>query len=646
MNLVLLTWNSISIQDSNITAYFPKGQKTNLQSDVVTVNRADNFPSVSGRVLLPHTLIIGIQIQPGANINTYRELIKKYFAITDRNRHNLIAKDTDNSNTQYYVTGYPVRINNVGDDENHFTIGLRLEYPYWQLVTASVDSWDITASGDSDAITNAGNINVPPVFTFTPTTTKTAGYKYRRYVSIYNKLDKSYISPLDITNGGLDVQSLINANKMQADGDDFRVWEDGSFKDRWLYEMDSDSDPALCWVNYSLSPRKEATTLSTFDSDDTTISLTQTRASLAFLRNLKSVTNHTFLVDSEEVVYDPDNISILNFQITSLSRGQKNTTAVTHSASSTIRHIEHDLWFLYGDSDATAPDVDSDFKPIFNLSSTNQLWNYTNFYDTTSDRPGEWIPEVQSTKTKLSDVYTDSDGNLVNPSTKLGLSMQGGPDFQISNEAGTIDWLFYHPADITNVKYSGDYRTVDSDNSWPATVGLQYLQTNGQWKLAYSDSDFPAMSSDSWVAFDSVDITISEATNNIRFVMDGQLNSVLNAKAQFHADTVFTTFDSSDIPSITVGSEGAINFFEFILTNASNGSEYIKVVSPCPVNTALTVDCVNKKAYLADGTKVNVILSSNREAWLDLVPGTNNLNYVDVGTVAVHVTVTHRDRVL
>src|SRR6185295_10030281 len=160
---------------------------------------------------------------------------------------------------------------------NSFLISIQTEYPYWKLVTTSVDSWDITATGDSDPVTNIGNIPVSPVFTITPTTTKTKGLKYRRFVPIYNVMDKSYVEPLDITNGGLNVQALIDANKMQADGDDFLVWKDGSFDNRWLYGMDSDSSPALCWNNYSLLPRHEGITLSTFDSDDTTLYFTETR---------------------------------------------------------------------------------------------------------------------------------------------------------------------------------------------------------------------------------------------------------------------------------------------------------------------------------------------------------------------------------
>ena len=91
--------------------------------------------------------------------------------------------------------------------------------------------------------------------------------------------------------------------------------------------------------------------------------------------------------------------------------------------------------------------------------------------------------------------------------------------------------------------------------------------------------------------------------------------------------------------------ELGINFFDFRITNNTTG-QYLEVKCPCPVNTALTVDCVNKKAYLADGTVVRVTLSSDREEWLDLNAGSNTLQFDDTGTVAVTGVVQHRDRVL
>lgn len=649
MKLSLLTWNGHNINDNNpFMAAIPVGQLSNLNKNAVLVNRALDYPFLSTVVKNANVLVIQVYIKGDENnINTNRELLKQYF-FGDDLRHNIVALDEQSGN-QVYRRGYATLLASQGENmPQAFVITITTEYPYWQLVTATADSWEITASGDSDTITNIGNIPVKPVFTITPTVTKTAGLKYSRYVPVYNNLDRSYISPYELTNGGLDVQTLIDADKMQANGNDFRVWEwdNGAFVDRWLYGMDSDSDPAFCWLNLSLSPRKEGTTNATFDSDDTTLSFAQTRANLSFLRELKSVANRTLLIEAEATAFDPANIDFLNYQITNMERGVKNTVAVSHSTSSTVRYIERDYSILYGDSDLGTLSTDDNFKPIFDLSSSNLNWSYTYYYQKYINRPGAWQPEVLATKTQLSYNYTDSMDTFVDPSAParvMGMAMVGTKDFQVANEAGTIDWLFHHPAGVTNIAGGLSYNTLDSDNSWPATVGFQYLQPDATWVTAFTDSNFPAQSSDSWVSSDSFDVSLGGTYETVRFVMDGQLNSVVNAKAlsEFTVDPV--TFDSDNLPTSSLGDEFSINFFDFTLTNVTSG-EYIRVQTPCPVDMALTIDCENKLAYLADGSRVNVVLSSNREAWLDLLPGANNLTYVDTGTAGVSVTITHRDR--
>ncbi len=644
MKLALVSWNGHNINDNTpYMSVIPPVQVANLSNSPILVNRAMDYPFLSTFIKTASTISFEIFITAGNDINAKRELLKQYF-FGDDNRHYLIAQDGDDSNRQYYRTGFPVTLISQGNDKpNAFVISIATDYPYWQQVTATADSWDITASGDRDVIANVGNLPIKPVFTITPTTTKTKGLKYQRYIPIYNNLDISYISPYELTDGGLDVQTLIDAGKLQANGNDLRVWQDGTFSDRWLYGVDSDSDPGKVWENLSLSPRAEGVTGATFDSDDTTLVFSATRANLSFLRELKSVSNHTLLIDSELVVYSPSYIDFLNFQITSITRGAKYTTAVSHSASATVRHIERDTSLLYGDSDLGSQDVDNSLNPIFNLNSTNLAWNYSQYFDKTANRPGAWQPEILATRTGMSYNYTDSMDTFTDPANVLGLAMVGTPDFQVSNEAGTLDWLFYHPAGMKNIAGNLAYNTLDSDNSWPATVGLQYLQPDASWFTAYSDSNFPAQASDSWVTSDSFDVSLGGTYNTVRFVMDGQLHSVINAKAMAEFTVNPLSFDSDNVPTSSIGTETSVNFFDFVLTNATTG-EYIKVQTPCAVNSALTIDCENKIAYLQDGSRVNVILSSNREAWLDLQPGNNALNYVDVGTVAVNVVIMHRDR--
>lgn len=642
MRLKLLTWNSTNINDgSSYNAYIPPPQMANQSNNPVLVNRANDYPFLSVAQRNASFITINVIVAPSANVNDKRELLKQYF-FSDLNRHVLVAQDDNDSSRQYYRTGIPITMLQDGSNINSFLISIQTEYPYWQLVTASTDSWDITASGDSDVISNIGNINVPPIFTITPTAQNTERLKYRRFVPIYNTMDKSFVEPLDITNGGLDVQALIDAGKMQSNGNDFLVWKDGSFSDRWLYEMDSDSDPALCWNNYSLLPRHEGITLSTFDSDDTILYFTETRANKLFLQYLKTVNNPILMIESELMTFSIANINVIEYTISSITRGQKNTTAVSHVVSSVVRHIEHDLYILYGDSDLGTPDIDDSYKPIFDLSSSNQIWSYTNFYDNTSNRSGMWKGEVLQTRTDLSYTFTDSDPTAeMNPSNVLGLAEIGAQSsFQPLSETVTMDWMINHPAGFTNVLYDAN---IYYTGSWPSVVGLQYLKPNTTWITAQNEA--APSTTLSWEAITTRNVSLGGTYETIRFAIDGTLNSVANEQAVVAFRNVSITFDSDNLPVISMDTEQSINFFDFKLTNSITG-EYIKVKCPCPLNETLTIDCEQRKAYLSDGGFVNVQFSSDRLSWLDLRPGNNPLVFEDTGTAGVHINVTHRDRVL
>jgi hypothetical protein len=210
MNLNLFTWNGQAINDGNpFYSVFPPGSKVNLHGNVVTSPRAGNYPFVNGIVADPQSLVIGVRIEPGADLDTNREKVKQYFNYEDGLRHNLIAKDAADSDKQWYVTGFVRDVRNEGQNKNSFLVLFTIEYPYWRLVTAADTTWSVTATGQTQAITNAGNRNVPPKITMTPTTLKTAGLQYRRWIPIYSNMDISYNAPLDITGGGLDTSALV-----------------------------------------------------------------------------------------------------------------------------------------------------------------------------------------------------------------------------------------------------------------------------------------------------------------------------------------------------------------------------------------------------------------------------------------------------
>jgi len=644
MNLLFLTWNGQSINNgAPFYADFPPGSKVNIHGNVVTVPRAGNYPFVSGIVANPQILQVRVRIAAGQNLDTNRELLKQYFNFEDNTRHNLIAED-GSGGTQWYVTGFVRDVRNENPaDKTSFLVLFQVEYPYWKLVTAGDTIWSVTASGQTQVVTNAGNRKTPPKFTLSPTVTKTGGLSYRRWTPIYNNLDISFVAPVDITDesatgGGLDTATLTTA-KMQTDGDDFRVWAGGVEVDRWLQDQDTAS--TQCWINLSLKARHEGTLKTTLASatSDVTVAFTVNRDNLAMLQWLKSASNNIFLIESEAFQYTPANVNLVTYQITSCQRERKGTTAAGHTAGVTIRHIEHDIWILYGDSTLSAPDVNDDNKPIISLASYNSSWIFTNFFSETSARPAAWKGERLASRTGLSYVYTGVDNTTANPSTVLGIALIGSADFQVQNETGVLDWSFSHPATITSVLYSGDkYMT----GSWPAIVGLQYLVTNTAWFTA--DNQLEPTVAYVWESFGPTTATLtSPYPSTIRFAIDGLLSSAISEMALVQIHTLTIGFDTTKLPTFSIGAEAACNFFDFTITNNTTG-EYIKCAVPCALNETLTIDCENKEAYLSDGSRVNVILSTDRAEWLDMNAGSNTFQYDDTGTNAVTVHVIHRDR--
>jgi hypothetical protein len=648
MELSLYTWNSQAINDGTVfRARILPGQMTNLTANPVSVPRSADFPFLSTTTLVPHTFVIGVSILPGQVIATKRELLKQYFNTTDKQRHNLIAKDTLDSNREWYLTGYPVRIAPDPDSpKNSFVISFAVETPAWRLVTAGSSTWNITASGQTASVTNAGNINVPPVFTITPTTTKAAGLSYRRWVCIYNNLDVSFNEPIDITSrtsggGGFDTATLTTA-KMQADGDDLRIWQDGAEIDRWLSGMDSAT--TQIWINPGLSPRHEGTLAANLANSGTAVTVTfaQTKTNRATLERMKKARNPVFLIGSEAFTYSPANVNTVLYQITSCSRAQKGTSYAAHTAGDIIRHIEHDTWILYGDSTLGAPDVDDDNKPMFDLDSLNTAWDYTYYYDTSAARPAAWQGSVAGTKSGLSYLFTGDLNAFADPATHLGMSITGSPSgYNTTGETATLFWTLSHVGGITGVTFSGSkYAT----NSWPQVAGLQRLQDNVAW-FTESNQAVPSLTY-TWETFGPASVSLaSPYPKSVRFAVDGSLAPGAGEQALAEFDTVTVSIDNTYLPTVTIGAEASVNFFDFILTNNTSG-DYIRIKTPCPVNTVLTVDCEAKSATLADGSRVSVALSSNRDGWLDLKPGANTLQFDDTGTVAVTVVTAHTDRTL
>lgn len=638
MELVIVSWNGLNVNDgSPYFSTFPPGQRVNLSAQGISIPRANLFPYLSGRVLKEHFIRVRVVIAQGSNIPTNRELLKAYFDVTDNSPHNLITKDIANGDKQWYVRGYPTQVQE--QQAGLYFVTIQLETPIWQLVTPGTDTWNISTDSDTEAITNTGNVPVPPIFEITPTVTKTGGLSKGIWIPVYNSMDSPFIEPLEITDGGLDTATLVGGGFMQASGNDFLVWQDGGFVDRWLDAMNSAA--TRCWINVNLPPMQSAVTSVNIAGSGaiTTITLARTRASIAFLTAMQKVVNKVVVIDSEAFLFI--GVNFFTYQLTGVTRAAKGTSEASHTAPATVIWIPIDLWILYDDPTLGTPDIVDTLKPMCDLSSDNALLSFTNYFDQTRVRPFAWQGEVNSTKTNVSYVFTGNENTQIDPSVELGLALSNLPDATvILQETGQLDWLFSHPCGLTDVSYAGEKYRFNA--SWPAIVGLQILIDGATWQTIQNEAT-PGVAT-GWIAF-SHSVALGGTYSSIRFAIDGTLSLSANDIAMAQFDTVILTVDSGNLPVITLTTAQDINFFDFTLTNNLTG-EALVVNAPCPLNVTMTIDCEGKVLSMTNGERFSILLSTDRTDWLNLDPGANTLQWDDTGTQGVTIVTTHRDRTL
>lgn len=638
MELVIETWNSIAVNDSNpYASTFPPGQRVNLTSQGISVPRANLFPYLSGRVLKEHFVQIRVIIAGQNDIPTYRELLKAIFDVTDNSPHNLITKDIADSDRQWYLRGFPVSIQE--QQAGLYFVRLQLETPIWQLVTPGTDTWNISTDSDTESITNIGTVYVPPVFEITPTVSKTGGLSKGIWIPVYNPMSSPFTQPLEITDGGLDTAALVAGGFMQASGNDFLVWQDGNFVDRWLDAMDSAS--TRCWINVNLPPIQSAVLGANIAGAGSisTITLASTRASKSFLIAMNKVINQVVYFGSEAFLFT--GVDLFTYQLTGVTRAAKGTSDTVHTAGDVVYWMPTDLWILYDDPTLGAPDISDTLKPMCDLSSDNNLLSFTNYFEQARTRPFSWQGEVNSTKTNVSYTFTGFENTQANPSVELGLALSNLPDVTIiQQETGQLDWLFSHPCGMTNVSYAGEKYTIRT--SWPSIVGLQILVDGAAWQTVQNEAIpiAPAF----WDTI-SQSVSLGGTYGSVRFAIDGTLSLTAGDIAMAQFNTVILTIDSSNLPILVLTTAQAINFFNFTLTNNTTGDALV-VNAPCPLNVTMTIDCEGKVLSMSNGDRFSIQLSTDRTDWLDLDPGANTLQWDDVGTNGVTIVTTHRDRTL
>jgi hypothetical protein len=486
----------------------------------------------------------------------------------------------------------------------------------WRAVNASTDTWNITASGQTRTITNAGTDDAFPVFRIRPTSAKTGGYGYRRWCPVvWRSANAAQQYPVIFT---LDTAALISAGKMRSDGNDLRVLVDGTETPRWLHGLNTTSTKIAVNLNFSAAP---TLTLRVAIPSSGSIASIEVNEDIS-----RAAEAGTLLIDSEAFTYTGRVIAEKRF--TGITRAAKGTAMAAHAVGTPVYWIQRDVWIVYGNPAALAPVQDDRLRPCFDLAqSTNTSWVYADFGDADEMRAARWFRWGAVTLSGRGGVYTATERTLASPYAVAGAWLS-------ELQGNAYGWGLINPCGIVNVAWANGKRRRAGTGF---VVHCRHWRRGASWWSDHYSLPPPS----------SVNVWETWSYSGPPF----PVSDVIAIAAYFHpqdaeAGDATVTLNSSETPLVTVNAEQGGYTLLATLTNTTT-NERFTVVFTMALNTEIEIDCDNRTIrYLADNSRQLQALTvgPGQRHWMRLAPGNNTLRFDDAGTNGVTVTTTWRPR--
>lgn len=655
--LTIRTWDGHNINDgTNYIAGFSPGAEWGLPAaGVRTVGRVGAWPVTTGLDRGDDELSVFISIENGANVRTLRGQLLRWFDPEDESPKRLvIADDSDGTNERYKLAICrelrPINIGPVAACDL-FRATLVVDGDVrWRSVTPDSDTWAITATGQTRAIVNGGEDEAYPVLTIEPTAGKTGGFDYRHWVSVVWRspnAGNNYPVMIDF-----DTATPIAATEMEAAGADLRLLVDGVTTPITFENIDDPNTKIWFAANFSRAPQLELRTA--FLAGDTVTSLDlDDEVEMALLPDAGTV-----LIGSEAFVYTGR--SLIDRQLTGVTRAAKGTAAANHSVSDDVWWIQRDVYLLYGNASPPAPPVDN-YPPVFDTAaSDNETWVYDGeFGDQGGPWPGAWENSNLIALGLVGGCYTESEYEVTTPWEVLGLYLLGGS----AVSAWFAQWWHLeNPCGIVNAVWTkGKIRAEVVDTSarwiqlryWVRGAGSWTNQQYGTWYL----SDYPLDLANTWRSqadghwagmapanFGAANVADWSPADALAVVRYG--STAAGGEHYFEFGAVTVSLNDAETPLVSVGAQQGNYALAATITNQATG-DAITVSYVMDVNGELEIDTdLRTVTDLADGSGQfqAVAFNTARRHWLRLLPGSNTLRWDDVGTNGVKVTVAWEER--
>lgn len=569
----------------------------------------------------------------GASVDALRTQLFQYFDYESETPQVFVVEDTAGTNDRY-VNAIPLGV--FPDDLEpeicyHIPLIVHGDIRY-RKTTADTDTWGITATGQTKVLSNGGDDDAYPILTITPTSNKTGGYAYRRFVALkWNSENGALFYPVDVIDSSIDLSALNGAGKLQADGDDLRLFINGIDYPRLI-------DPTLTndyvWTMLTFQPTVTLELATAVNSSATTLELIDPNARVgAPLPARLPSSNGILLIGSEVITYTAKQAK--QGTVTGCTRGAKDTSAASHSSGDTVYWIQYDITLLYGNSSAADPptfNYNYEAYPILSLDeSSNILWFYTLFWNQQPGTDYRW----QWYFSGNSEYYGGYQGAKAAYGS-AGIACVIGN--QKANQPFTGQWSLYHPCVITDItladtsrKYIGATNSSEGQ-SWNAE--LQSSEDGQNWTTELAIPQPTA--DDTWEFWDDASSGI-DLTGEPRFVRLILEKGPGNYDAYLDADYGYIELDTTRTPTVTISAETGNYHLDAIITNNTTG-EAFRITFDMAANEDLEIDSDAKKVtYLFDGRNVRsaLVVDGTRREWLRLQPGNNTIQFDDTGTNGV-----------
>lgn len=649
MRYTITSYNGRAINDTtNYSAFFVAGVPLLPQTDPILIERSENWPVFAGKSLPGHEITLEIRINGAMGaIGARRDELKAWFATDDQALRKLLISDPDNAGKQWYLMATPT---DFVVDGRRVILTLSVPDPYWRSETVNSDTWTVTASGQTRNITVGGNANARPTFAITPNNAKAGGFGYKRFVAVRNTISgrKLVDYPVELTGGGWNTAAEVTAGRMQADADDLRVMVD----DTEVARLVAAPNAAATKV-WSLLTLPEPVTLTLNGGIGSgaisTLNFRKTGANKAGLKRLGA--KFILQIENEFLLCSAPNANGYRCAVT--SRAAFGSIAAAHADATACYHLPHAVWVYYGNSVASAPDLDTSRLPIFDTAnSTNTSWVYADFADADGLRAGSWVGSLLKSDSDVadgtrgrgtSDIYTATQVGEADPASVAGIQIaayQKGGAWK--GETASVEWRWNNPVGATHVaSASGSKYRVSTD--WPSTAALQKY-TGGAWANVTNQA-MPA-SAASWTAWSIGSTALGASCTTLRLHMNGSVKARADNYAALEMNAITLTLDSSRAPSVTFGAQQGNYDLDAVLTNTTTGDSLI-LRFLMGTGQTLTINCEDKTViHATSGANARPALDTDtrRLQWMDCPPGVNTFQWTESGVANCTIVTTWRDR--